>query len=46
MKGNRIAIVVDRPQSAVEVQPQSVNSVEMAGVTVEYYPAHPVMGGS
>ena len=36
--GNRIVIVTGRPQSAVEVHPPSVNGVEVAGVTVEYYP--------
>ena len=43
MAGNRIAIVTDRPQSAVEVHPASVNSVEMAGATVENYPPGPAM---
>jgi hypothetical protein len=28
----------------VEVHPPSTNSVNMAGVTVEYYPPRPVMG--
>ncbi len=31
----RIAVVVDRPQSAVEVHGPSVNSVNLGGVTVE-----------
>lgn len=42
MKGNRIAIVTDRPMEVVEVHRPSVNSVEMAGVTVEYYPPRPL----
>ena len=42
MKNNRIAIVTDRPQSAVEVHKPSVNAVNMAGVTVEYYPPRPL----
>ncbi len=44
MAGNQIAIVTDRPMEAVEVHPPSVNSVEMAGVTVEHYPPRPSMG--
>jgi hypothetical protein len=44
MTGNRIAIAVDRPMEVVEVHPPSINSVEMAGMTVEYYPPHPAMG--
>ena len=44
MTGSRIAIVTDRPQSTVDVHPPSVNSVEMAGVTVEYSPPVPAMG--
>ena len=44
MAGNRIAIVTDRPMEVVEVHPPSVNSVKMAGVTVEYYPPKPSMG--
>jgi len=28
----------------VDVHPPSVNSVDMAGVTVEYYPPYPAMG--
>ncbi len=44
MAGNRIAIVTDRSQSVLEVHPPSVNVVEMAGVTVEYYPPRPAMG--
>ncbi len=36
MAGNRIAIVVDRPMETVEAHEPSVNSVNMAGVTVEY----------
>jgi hypothetical protein len=43
MKGNRIAVFADRPQSAVEVPPPSVNSLEMAGVTVDHYPPGPAM---
>ena len=42
MAGKRIAIVTDRPQSTVEVHPPSVNSVNMAGVTEEYYPPRPL----
>ena len=44
MTGNRIRLVTDRPQSVVEVHPPSTNSVNMADVTVEYYPPHPAMG--
>ena len=44
MAGNRIRIVTDRPQSVVEVHPPSVNGVNMAGVTVEYYPPRPGTG--
>jgi hypothetical protein len=44
MKGNRIRLVTDRPMETVEVHPPSVNSVEMAGVTVEYCPPAPAMG--
>jgi hypothetical protein len=44
MKGNRIRLVTDRPMEVVEVHPPSVNSMEMAGVTVEYYPPAPAMG--
>ncbi len=44
MRGNRIAIVTDRPMEVVEVHPPSANSVNMAGVTVEYYPPAPAMG--
>ena len=43
MAGNRIAIVIDRPQSAIEVHPPSVNSVNTAGVTVEYCPPRPAI---
>ena len=42
MKGNRIRIVTDRPLEVVQVHPPSVNNVEMAGVTVQYYPPRPV----
>ena len=42
MTGNRIPIVTDRPMEVVEVHPPSVNSVNMAGVTVEYYPPNPL----
>ena len=45
MAGNRIRIVTDRPQSVVEVHPPSVNSVTMAGVTVEDYPPRPLPAG-
>ncbi len=43
MTGNRIVLVTDRPMEVVEVHPPSVNSVEMVGVTVEYYSPHPAM---
>ena len=42
MRGNRIAIVTDRPMETVEVHKPSVNAVNMAGVTVEYYPPRPI----
>jgi hypothetical protein len=42
MAGTRIRLLTDRPQSVVEVHPQSVNRVEMADVTVKYCP--PAMG--
>ncbi len=45
MTGNRIAIAVDRPMETVEVHPPSANSVDMAGVTVEYYPPRPLPAG-
>ncbi len=38
MAGNRIHIVMDRPQSALEVHPPPSSSVNMAGVTVEHSP--------
>jgi hypothetical protein len=38
MKGDRCAIVVDRPQSVVEVHPPSRYCVEMGGVTIEHCP--------
>lgn len=44
MKDNRIRIVTDRPMEVVEVHPPSANSVNMAGVMVEYYPPRPAMG--
>ncbi len=44
MKNNRIAVVADRSEDLVEVNPPSVNRVEMAGVTVEYCPPRPAMG--
>ncbi len=44
MRGNRIAIVADRPMETIEIHPSSANSVNMAGVTVEYYPPRPAMG--
>ncbi|MEN6518835.1 MAG: hypothetical protein ABFC38_11780 [Methanospirillum sp.] len=44
MRGNRIAIAVDRPMEAVDVYPPSINAVNMAGVTVEYYPPRPATG--
>ncbi len=42
MKGNRIRIVTDRPMECVEVHPPSANSVNMAGVTGEYYQPWPL----
>ena len=42
MAGNRIRSSTDRPMEIVEVHPPSVNSVDMAGVTVEYYPPRPL----
>lgn len=42
MKGNRIAIVTDRPMETVEVHMPSVNAVNMAGITVGYYPPRPL----
>ena len=42
MEGNRIRILAERPQSVVEVHPPSVNGVNMAGVTVEYYLPRPL----
>ncbi len=44
MRNNRIAIAVDRPMEVVYVHPPSVHSVNMAGVTVEYYPPRPTIG--
>ena len=44
MADNRIAIVTDQPMKMVEVHPPSVNSVEMAGVTVAYCPPRPLPG--
>lgn len=44
INGNRIAIVTDRPMKVVAVHPPSANNVNMAGVTVEYYPPRPVTG--
>ncbi len=44
MKGNRIRLVTDRPMEVLEVHPPSRTSVEMDGVTVEYYPPRPAMG--
>lgn len=38
MEGNRIRLVMDRPMEVVEVHAPSANSVNMAGVTREYYP--------
>ncbi len=43
MQGNRIRIVTDRPMETIEIHPPSANSVNMAGVTVEYYPPRPAM---
>ncbi|MEN6342886.1 MAG: hypothetical protein ABFC89_10055 [Methanospirillum sp.] len=43
MVGNRIRLVADWPMEVVEVLVPSVNSVDMAGVTVEYYPPAPAM---
>ncbi len=42
MKGNRIRIVTDRPMEVVEVHVPSANSVNMVGVTAEYYPPRPL----
>ncbi len=44
MKGNRIRIVTDRPMETVDGHQPSVNSVAMAGFTVEYYHQRPAMG--
>jgi hypothetical protein len=44
MKNNRIRIVTNRPMEVVEVHGHSANSVNMAGVTVEFYPPRPAMG--
>jgi len=44
MKGNRLRLVTDRPQSLVVVHPPSRHSGEMTGVTVEYSPPRPAMG--
>ncbi len=41
MAGNRIRIVTDRPMEVLEVHPPSRRSVDLAGVTVEYYPPQP-----
>ncbi len=43
MRNNRNRLVTDRPQRVVEIHPPSVNSVEMAGVTVENFPPRPTM---
>ncbi|MEN6516756.1 MAG: hypothetical protein ABFC38_01020 [Methanospirillum sp.] len=42
MRGNRIAILTDRPMETVEVHGPSANSVDMRGVTVEYCPPRPL----
>ncbi len=42
MTGNRIRLVTDRPMECVEVHGPSVNSVNMAGVTVEDHPPRPL----
>jgi hypothetical protein len=39
---NRIRLVTDRPMEVVEVHPPSRTGVEMAGVTIEYYPPRPL----
>lgn len=44
MTGNRIRLVTDGPMEVLEVHPSSVNSVEMVGVTVDYYLPRPAMG--
>lgn len=44
MSGYRIVVVTDHPEDRVEVNPPSMNSVDMAGVRVEYYPPAPAMG--
>ena len=45
MTGNRIAIAIDRPMEVVEVHGPSVHAVDMAGVTVEYFPPRPLPAG-
>ena len=42
MKGNRIAVVTDRPMETVEVHPPCVNRLNTAGVTVKYSFRHAV----
>jgi hypothetical protein len=42
MRDNRIDIITDHPRDLVEVHPLSVNTVNMASVTVEYYPTRPL----
>jgi hypothetical protein len=44
MKGNRIRLVTERPMESVEVHPPSANTVNMVGITIEYYPPRPAMG--
>jgi hypothetical protein len=46
MKGNRIVVVTDHPGDLVEVHPPSANTVNMAGITVEYCAPTPAMGQS
>ena len=45
IRGNRSAIAIDRPPSAVEVHPLSANSVNMADVTIEYGPPAAIAAG-
>jgi hypothetical protein len=44
MQGNRIRIVTDDDTDLIEVHPPSRGSVDLDGVTVEYYPPAPVTG--
>ena len=42
MRCHRIAIVTDWPIEVVEVHLPTVNAVNLAGVTVDYYPPRPL----